>query len=299
MSFGRRAFTTMTAAAVLGGRALPLEAKTTDQPTSTKFEIVRLEAKHPLAKDAALLVPKSAAGRSVPLVVLLHGKGESTDPSLGVIAWTRLYGLASSYERLLAPPIAPTGKRGEWTDARLDVVNASLHARVYGAPAILCPFTPNLLAMDGRTARLATYASWIVDDLIPLVRRHVTIDDAHIGINGCSMGGPIAWATYLHRPATFSKVGMVQGAIGEHTAEALATSMADHFAKATTKATTKPSIHLITSTGDAFLKGNRALDKALTAKKIVHGFREIPGPHDQPWLREAGTIEALLFHDRG
>lgn len=283
------------AAAFVGGRALPLAAKPTDQPTSSRFDIVRLEAKHSLAKDAALLVPKSVSARSVPLVVLLHGKGESADPSLGLVAWTRLYGLATSYERLLSPPIAPVGKRGEWTSARLDVVNASLHARPYGAPAILCPFTPNLLAMEARAARLESYAGWIVDELIPLARKHVTIDDSQIGINGCSMGGPIAWATYLNRPATFSKVGMVQGAIGEHSAEAMATSMA----KQLSTSAKKPAIHLITSSGDAFLKGNRALDKALTARQIVHGFREIPGPHDQPWLREAGTIEVLLFHDRG
>ena len=27
-------------------------------------------------------------------------------------------------------------------------------------------------------------------------------------------------------------------------------------------------------------------------------YRVIPGPHDQPWLREAGTIETLLWLDR-
>jgi hypothetical protein len=31
---------------------------------------------------------------------------------------------------------------------------------------------------------------------------------------------------------------------------------------------------------------------------VANTLRVLPGPHDQPWLREAGTIEMLHWHDR-
>ena len=60
---------------------------------------------------------------------------------------------------------------------------------------------------------------------------------------------------------------------------------------------TRP-IHLETSSQDPFLDVNRAFHKALGAAGIASTLTVGNGPHDQPWLREAGTLEMLLFHDR-
>ena len=57
-------------------------------------------------------------------------------------------------------------------------------------------------------------------------------------------------------------------------------------------------LHLLTSEADPFLPGNKKLAAALAKKNIACDLRVLPGPHDQPWLREAGTIEMLLWHDR-
>ena len=57
-------------------------------------------------------------------------------------------------------------------------------------------------------------------------------------------------------------------------------------------------VHLLTSEGDPFLAGHVAFAAALTKHGVPFEKRVLPGPHDQPWLREAGTIEMLLYQDR-
>jgi len=39
---------------------------------------------------------------------------------------------------------------------------------------------------------------------------------------------------------------------------------------------------------DTWKSSSENLVAALNAKKIPSTYRVIPGPHDQPWLREAG-----------
>jgi enterochelin esterase-like enzyme len=55
---------------------------------------------------------------------------------------------------------------------------------------------------------------------------------------------------------------------------------------------------LLTSTQDHWKASSEALAAAFKAKGLVATYRVVPGPHDQPWLREAGTIETLLWLDR-
>jgi len=57
-------------------------------------------------------------------------------------------------------------------------------------------------------------------------------------------------------------------------------------------------IHIETSREDVFRKGNERLSAELDKRGIKNDLLVIPGWHDQPWLREAGTVEMLLWHDR-
>ena len=261
------------------------------------FQVLDLEVKGPLASRASLLVPKHLPAKAeVRLLVALHGLGESGDPALGVRAWLDLYGLRTSYERLLAPPIARTSKRKDWTDGRLAEVNESLRREPFAGLAVVCPFTPNVRKMTDSAASQRKYGDWIVNDLIPAARSRAPVAStaAATAIDGCSMGGPIALETVAAHPAAFGAVGVVQPALG--------TARAASFAKALAAAREKNAslaIHLLTSQGDPFLAATRALAKELGARSVPHTLRVSPGPHDQPWLRETGTIEMLLFHERG
>lgn len=248
-----------------------------------------------LGRRFLLVVPKHLkAGEKVPLVVLLHGLGETGDELTGIRAWVERYGLATAYERLRRPPIARTSKRKDWTDARLSEVNAALAAKAFSGLCLVCPYTPNVNKLPDPSGSLDTYAAWITDTVLPRARKDAPVyaDAARTAIDGCSLGGAVALEVFLRKPDAFGAFGGAQSAISEFRAP----SHADRIAKALAKGA-KPC-HLLTSESDPFLAGNKKLAAELAKKNIPCELRVLPGPHDQPWLREAGSIETLFWHDR-
>jgi len=256
-----------------------------------------------VAGDAAvgnrftLLVPTHLKpGQRVPLLVLLHGLGETHDQRVGAYAWLDRYGLGSSYSRLRHPPIQKQAPRGDWTDVRLSDVNAHLATRAFRGMVIACPFTPNVgkLAM-GRAAALSAYTRWLTDVVVPRARAEAPVESGakHTYLDGCSLGGYVGLEVFLQRPDFFGAWGGVQSAFGVHRVP----SYAQRLERALERAGPRP-LHLLTSAADPFRKAQEALSQALSLRGIANDLRVSPGPHDQPWLRETGTIEMLLWHDR-
>jgi predicted esterase len=254
---------------------------------------IRLTAGKPTERFT-LLVPKISEKRPVPLVVLLHGLGETHDPEAGVYAWLRRYGLATAYNRLHAPPIEALGAR-HWTATALAKTNAELAERPFGGFAIACPYTPNVYRARSRRAALDRYADWISDVVVPRARVEANIiaDSGHTSIDGCSLGGYVGLEVFLRKPEIFHAWGSVQGALGMHRiagyVERLAAAIAKHGPR---------RIHLETSDRDAFRKDNERLSRALSKASIPHDFSLLRGPHNQPFLRDSGTIHMLMWHDR-
>jgi hypothetical protein len=293
MHVSRRAFLASIAAGVGAGTTL---AHHVAGAAPAPFEIVELEARGRHASRATLLVPRHAAGPDEHrLLVALHGLGEAHDERVGIRAWLDRYGLGSAYERLLAPPIAPMGKRGEWTQERLVEVNASLAKRPFGGLAVVCPFTPSFKGVADRASALTDYADWLVGALVPEACRIASVrhDPSMVGIDGCSMGGPHALDTFLRHPGAFGSLGVVQPAFGLHRVEGYAERLAASLRGS------PHAVQLLSSRGDPFVEPTTALARALEQRGVRPTLRVLPGPHDQPWLREAGTIEMLLFHERG
>jgi hypothetical protein len=292
----RRLLSGLAAAAALGpGRALADPAAPAP-PQDLEVRDLSVAGDRALGRRFTLLVPKHLApGERVPLLVLLHGLGETGDERLGAYAWLERYGLGAAYDRLRRPPIARTSRRGEWTDGRLAEVNAALAAQPFRGLAIACPVTPNIYKARDQAAALDGYARWIADVVLPRARAEAPVfDDARrTGLDGCSLGGLVGIEVFLRRPDLFGAWGGVQAAFGAHRAPAYA----DRLAKAIAGAGAR-DLHLLTSEGDPFRDANKALASLLAKKGVPRTLRVLPGPHDQPWLREAGTIEVLLFHDR-
>jgi enterochelin esterase-like enzyme len=223
----------------------------------------------------------------IPLVVFLHGLGETTNERLGASAWIERYGLLSAWQRLKRAPIERTSTRGDWTDARLGEVNAELARRPFRGFAMACPFMPN----PKGPADLDAYARWLERSLIPFCRQSAPIasEPARTFLCGVSLGGYVSLEMLLRLPHVFGAWAGVQTAIGSWAAP----SYADRLSQAPAK----PML-LLTSTLDTWRASTEALSAALEKKKIPHSLRVVPGPHDQAWLREAGSIETLHWLDR-
>ncbi len=248
-----------------------------------------------VARRALLLVPgQGVQPRS--LLVLLHGLGETGNELLGIHAWSDRYGLVRAYERLRAPPITALDERlGYLEAARARELNAALAQRPFQGFALLCPVTPNPHRSGRPEQVLDTYASWLAESLLPeaAARLAVSSGSLAIGLDGCSLGGYVGLEVFLRRPDLFRSFGVVQPAIGVVSAQRYARQVAEALAKSG-----PVPIHIETSSLDPYRKASRQLSEALGDLAVPSEFRMAPGPHSQPWLREVGTLEMLLWHDR-
>jgi iron(III)-salmochelin esterase len=276
--------------------ALPAEA---ERDAGGPFDTLdlKLDGSRDLARRAIVLVPRGLAdGARVPVLVLLHGLGETKSEDAGVRAWIDRYGLLTSHARLLHPPVGPESKRGDLTAERARAINDQLAERPYdGKLVLVCPFTPNVWRLADTRQALDRYADWMTSVLLPEVRARTPADPspARTGIDGCSLGGFIGLEIFLRRPEHFAAWGGVQSALSEAVAPAVAGRLAAALASAGPR-----RLHVETSTGDAFYRANLALSRELKKKGVPHELAVLPGPHDQPFLREAGTLGMLLWHDR-
>ena len=278
---------------------VPASSTMSGPAPSEAFDVLdfKLEGTRDLARRASVLVPRDLApGARVPVLILLHGLGETTNEEAGVRAWIDRYGLLRCHTRLAHPPVAPETRRGDLTEERARAINAELAKRPYdGKIVLVCPFTPNVWRTPDPPKTLDRYADWIEGVLLPEVHAKTPGDPspARTGIDGCSLGGFIGLEVFLRRPAMFAAWGGVQSALGEGAAPSIASRLTSALAKAGPR-----RLHIETSTGDAFYRANLALSRELKKNGTPHDLAVLPGPHDQPFLREAGTLEMLLWHDR-
>jgi predicted esterase len=266
-------------------------------PTDLTVLDLEVDGDKKIANRFTLFVPNHLGkDEKVPLLVLLHGLGETWDPTIGVYAWVERYGLGTAYARLRRPPVGRAWRSGNLLpDARLAQMNASLAAQPFRGMAIACPFTPNVQKLPSPEGALDAYAAWIVDVVLPRARReaHVLPDAAHTAIDGVSLGGSVGLEVFLRRPEAFGAWGGVQSAINV----VRLASYGDKLAAALGKAP-RTSVHLETSEADPYREINTALANLLTKKGVANDLVVLPGQHDQVFLREAGTLEMLLWHDR-
>ncbi len=296
----RLPFVTMRATrrTFLGAVAATLAMSRSADADSPDYEVrdIALPGDRTLGQRMTLVVPRKVSTSSnVPLLVLLHGLGETGDQRDGAFAWVERYGLASSLARLHHPPITRTSKRGDFTDEHLRAVNADLTSTPLGGFVIACPYTPNVNKAPNLKVALDGYTKWITDVVIARARREAPIsqESTRVAIDGCSLGGFVAVEVFLRSPQSFGALGMVQAAIGVHRAKPYAARLASVIAQHGAR-----GIHIETSLADPFRAANEALSAELGREHVPHELIVLPGPHDQPWLREVGTLEMLRWHDR-
>jgi poly(3-hydroxybutyrate) depolymerase len=293
----RREMLRALAAAFLGGAAREARADGFSALVLRDLDVrdLSVEGDRALGRRFTLFVPKHlAVGERVPLLVLLHGLGETGDERMGVYAWVERYGLATAYERLRRPPLERTSKHDHMTDADAARLNATMKGKPLRGLAIACPYTPNIGRAAHPAAALDGYARWIAEVVVPRARREAPVfsDPARTSLDGCSLGGFVGLEVFLRRPEVFGAWGGVQSAFGAARAESLAERLAQVVGKVGPRA-----IHIETSSSDPFREGNVRLSTRLRERGVVHELEVLPGPHNQPWLRELGTLAMLLWHD--
>lgn len=248
-----------------------------------------------LSRSALVLVPR-AEPRPGRLLVLFHGLGETSSEALGIRAFADRYGLVAADRRLRRPPVGRTLADAVYlTDERIGEVNAELARQAYRGVALVCPYTPNVFRQPSTAAALDRYAAWVVEGLLPVVRRSFGVPEAaeHAGVDGVSLGGYVSLEVFLRRPEAFGAAGSMQGAFGVPLADTYAGRIADALARVGRR-----SLRIASSSWDKGRPASERLAKKLRERGIACASSVTPGPHDQRWLREVGSLDVLLHYDR-
>lgn len=256
-----------------------------------------LDGKPKIAKRSLMLVPKGIApGKKLPVLVLLHGLGETGNELLGIHAWGERYGLVRAHERLRRPPVEKIHPKQPWfSDEHLARVNQSLAKRSFRGVILVCPVTPNPHKLQPAAKTIDWYADWIEKTLLPAVRERAPAASVakHTGLDGCSLGGYVGIEVFLRKPHLFGSFGGVQAAFSVPGAIAYA----ERIARVVSDVGPRP-IRLGTSGSDPYKAANQAMSKKLTQLGVPNELSVPPGPHNQPWLKEVGTLDMLLWHER-
>ncbi len=291
----RRSF--LLASLAAGGAGFGRALGATPESADLSAVDLELDGDPRIARRALLLVPRHLPeGQRLRLLVLLHGLGETGDELAGIHAWGDRYGLVRAYERLRRPPVRRIDERlGYLTDQRSGELGRLLAARPFTGLAMVCPVTPAPHRVGAVATVLDRYAGWVVDTLLPAVRARIPLAPGpwSTGIDGCSLGGYVGLEVFLRHPAAFGALGTVQGAFSAVSGR----DYARRLARAMERVGPRP-IHVESSTWDPYREGAVALAGELKALDVPHVLQIPPGPHDQPWLREVGTLEMLLWYDR-
>jgi enterochelin esterase-like enzyme len=250
-------------------------------------------------EKAVAIVPQwGAPEQRFPLLVALHGRGESVrGVDVGAHGWMRDYELGHAIARLRSPPLTREDFKGFVEDARLARINASLAERPFRGLIVVCPWVPDLFTDRDRTNLDAAlpYSRFLVEQLLPRAQAETPAlrDREATGIDGVSLGGRVALVVGFAYPGRFGALGTLQAAIQESEPVALA-----RRAKSAMMDAQKLRLRLVTSDQDYFRGAIGQLHLALDGEGIEHEHLVLPGPHDYIFNRGPGGVEMLLWHDR-
>jgi len=207
-----------------------------------------------------------------------------------------------------------TGHFNDWID-RSDLVQTAAKYKFI----IVTPEGNNGWYSDSSIVPNSRYESYIVNELIPEIdkRFRTRPDRQHRIIAGLSMGGYGALKFGLKYPQMFSMVGSFSGALkvaewsessggnktigksidvvfGPVNSPARKANDIFRIVRELTpdKAKALPYIYQSCGTEDPMLEGNRAFDKLLTEKGVVHDFKTGKGGHD--WVFWGEQMRAFL-----
>lgn len=248
-------------------------------------------AVYPEPGRALVSAPEGAA--TLPVVVALHGRGETRSLDVGARGFKDFYGVDRVDGRLRAPPITREDLLGFTNEARLAQINASLAAEPYRGVVLVCPFAPDL--KDRSPSGAEPFGRFVTGVLLPKAREAAgaVAGPERTGIDGVSMGGRLALWIGFRFPEMFGAVGAMQPALRVEEAEGVAALAAEARAK-----NPKLRIRLLSSEGDPFLAAVKAASAKMREAGVEHDLVVVPGPHNYEWNKGPGCAEMLLWQER-
>jgi len=241
-------------------------------------------------EEVLVLLPEGAhAPGSLSVVVALHGRGEAVrGPQRGVRGWLDDYALEPVFGAFVRGRVTTSHAAGMASEAQLRALTRLLRARPFRDLAVVMPYTPDLGAQDPGSPSIQAYGAWLLDVMLPAVRRALpalSAEPSRTAIDGVSLGGMLALDVGLRRPDAFGSVGGIQPAVR---------GRVEAYGPLATSATR--CLRLASSSEDPFLRATRELSSAWRARGIEHELVEYEGPHGYSFNRGPGAIELLRFH---
>jgi pimeloyl-ACP methyl ester carboxylesterase len=255
------------------------------------------KAKHGFEPRTVVLYPSkvpTASQAKWPVLLLIHGLGEAKEgPESGAYAWLNRYGAGSTYQRLSHPPLAAIEKRKDLTTHRAQQLSASLNMNPFRPMVLVCPYLPYI---GSSTKLIENYSKFVFQELFPKVYQtlpHASRLPKNTGLDGCSYGAWIAMELFARKSKQFATLGVVQPALNESKLDAYVTMLASaHSSKSLQR------VHIESSKYDVYKGRSQKLAEKLKAKGVPFDLTIPPCSHDQIFLRDVGTLEMMLWHNR-
>jgi hypothetical protein len=179
--------------------------------------------------------------------------------------------------------------KGLVTAEQLTYFNSRLKKEPYSGVIVACPYSP-LISGVGEFED-PKYEHFIIDELVPLLKRRYRVAQGRVGVDGVSMGGARSMFFGLKYPMTFSSIGSSQGAFGPFmdTYRDLVRRNRDIL--------NKRHVQLVTSDGDVMAPSVQKMSALLKSEGIAHTYLNLKGPHDYIFNQGPGSISLLMFHN--
>ncbi len=247
-------------------------------------------------RRARVYVPKNlSSDRAWPVAILLHGYAQALVDDRGIAAWRAEYDVLEAYRELQGAHVEPTPALGK---ERAEQIVRQLAKNPFSGMVLVTPLTPIPYFQRDLGRTLERYTDWIHEDLLPKVAEFAPISTApeHIGLAGVSMGGLVGLELMCRFPDRYGAFCGMQIAIKRAQASRYAWLL--HKAFDSLDSEHGRPIRVVTATQDTYRWSNQAFYHALVRQKLDASLQLRKGAHTSRWMRQAGSLESLLWLDQ-
>lgn len=246
------------------------------------------------AIPALVRIPPHLPGSKLPVLMLLHGRGEAQkSPERGARGFIDDYGLEAAWTWLDSKPGARQAPPEVPASYRL-TVEAELDRTPFEGMVVVTPYLPDRFRGPEAFVNAPQYAH-VLREIVSRVKAQLPVKHEREAwaLDGISLGGRVAMACVAELADDFGAFGSVQAAIDERELSLFA----DLLSRARGQ---NPNVRfsLATSDQDYFRVVLEHYHAMLTSRSLTHEWTTLPGDHSYAFNRGPGVTHLLLSYDR-